>query len=414
MTALRGKDVLFVFVESYGKVALTDPVIAPGVDAVLTSGTKDLADAGFSARSGYLTSSTFGGISWLAHSTLQSGLWIDNQLRYNELVASNRFTLSDAFARAGWRTVGDVPSNYAAWPEGTSFYHYDQIYNAHNVGYVGPQFSYSQMPDQYILSAFQRMELAKPHAPVMAEIDLVSSHTPWAPLPTMVDWGAVGNGSVFDRMPTSGASPTAVWSTDDGIKRAYGQSIQYSMTALSSFVATYPDPNLVMVVLGDHQPASVVSGSNPSHDVPISVIAHDPTVLDRIDGWGWTDGLRPADHAPVWPMDAFRNNFLAAFGADPSGYASTSACGESGASRAIQASRSRPRVTISTGGPSVAAYHSADPGALAGEGPEVPLRMESRPIVVRTVSILPLQIGRWSTILATVRRRRRWRENQRG
>jgi hypothetical protein len=86
------------------------------------------------------------------------------------------------------------------------------------------------------------------------------------------------------------------------------------MTALSSFVATYPDPNLVMVVLGDHQPASVVSGSNPSHDVPISVIAHDPTVLDRIDGWGWTDGLRPADDAPVWPMDSFRNKFLAAFG----------------------------------------------------------------------------------------------------
>ena len=38
LTALRGKDVLFVFVESYGKVALTDPMIAPGVDAVLTVG----------------------------------------------------------------------------------------------------------------------------------------------------------------------------------------------------------------------------------------------------------------------------------------------------------------------------------------------------------------------------------------
>jgi hypothetical protein len=48
-----------------------------------------------------LTSPTFGGISWLAHSTLQSGLWIDNQQRYNQLVASNRFTLSDAFKQAG-------------------------------------------------------------------------------------------------------------------------------------------------------------------------------------------------------------------------------------------------------------------------------------------------------------------------
>ena len=37
-------------------------------------------------------------------------------------------TLSDAFQRAGWRTVGDVPSNGEDWPEGASFYHYDKIY----------------------------------------------------------------------------------------------------------------------------------------------------------------------------------------------------------------------------------------------------------------------------------------------
>jgi len=37
------------------------------------------------------------------------------------------------------------------------------------------------MPDQYILASFQRLELDKPnHTAVMAENDLVSSHTPWA------------------------------------------------------------------------------------------------------------------------------------------------------------------------------------------------------------------------------------------
>jgi phosphatidylglycerophosphate synthase len=314
LTSLRGKDVLVVFVESYGRVALTDPLIAPGVDDVLATGTKQLAAVGFSARSGYLVSPTFGGISWLAHSTLQSGLWIDSQLRYDEVVGSDRFTLSDAFARAGWRTVGDVPSNFTSWPEGTSFYHYQAIYDAHNVGYAGPQFGYAQMPDQYVLAAFQRLELAAPHPPVMAEIDLVSSHTPWAPLPTMVDWDSLGDGSVFDGMPAAGASAGTVWSSQDGIKRAYGQSIEYSLTALTSFLARSGDPNLVMVVLGDHQPAAVVSGSNTTHDVPISIIARDPAVLDRLGGWGWTAGLRPADGAPVWPMDAFRNRFLAAFG----------------------------------------------------------------------------------------------------
>ncbi len=273
-----------------------------------------LHSAGFSAESAFLTSPTFGGISWLAHSTLQSGLWIDSQQRYNQLVASNRFTLSDAFSRAGWRTVGDVPSNGDAWPQGTSFYHYDELYGDHNVGYRGPSFSYASMPDQYILSAFQRLELAKPnHAPVMAEIDLVSSHTPWAPLPRLVPWGEVGDGSVFAGMPAEGQSPTVVWKSADQVRAAYGQSIEYSLSTLVSFVQTYPDPNLVLVVLGDHQPAKIVSGEGSTHNVPISIIAHDPAVLGRIASWGWQPGLRPHPAAPVWPMDAFRNKFLAAY-----------------------------------------------------------------------------------------------------
>ena len=59
-----------------------------------------------------------GGGSWLAHATLLSGLWIDNQQRYRNLTSSDRLTLSGAFQQAGWRTVGVMPGNTRAWPEG--------------------------------------------------------------------------------------------------------------------------------------------------------------------------------------------------------------------------------------------------------------------------------------------------------
>ena len=315
LTGLRGKDVVVAFVESYGRIAVQGSSFSPGVDAVLDKSTSRLRAAGFSSQSAFLRSPTFGGISWLAHSTLQSGLWIDNQLRYNDVVTSNHFTLSDAFKRAGWRTVGDVPSNYQNWPEGKSFYHYDKLYDARNVGYAGPKFSYAAMPDQYILSAFRRRELATPHhTPVMAEIDLVSSHTPWAPLPHMVDWKKVGDGSIFDNQPAQGQPPDVVWRDPDQVRANYGRSIQYSLNTLVSFVQTYHDKNLVLVVLGDHQPARIVSGAGASHDVPISIVAHDPAVMHRISGWGWQDGMRPGPDAPVWPMDAFRNRFLTAYG----------------------------------------------------------------------------------------------------
>ncbi|MFP5347482.1 MAG: sulfatase, partial [Actinomycetes bacterium] len=307
LTALRGKDVLLVFVESYGRVALEDPTISPGVHATLDAGTDGLEKAGFSSRSAWLTSPTFGGISWLAHSTLQSGAWVDSQDRYDQLVASDRFTLSQAFKRAGWRTVGDVPSNDRYWPQGSSFYRYDHVYDRRNVGYVGPAFAYASMPDQYVLSAFHRLELSKPaRRPVFAEIDLVSSHTPWTELPETVPWDDVGDGSVFDSMPVQSQSKRALLRDPGAVRSAYGRSSQYSLTALLSFVERYGDDDLVLVVLGDHQPAAVVTGPDAGHDVPVSFIASDPAVLDRISGWGWRDGMRPDGDTPVWRMDAFR------------------------------------------------------------------------------------------------------------
>src|SRR6201999_3180735 len=50
LTGLRGKDVLLLFVESYGKVAVRDSSIAAADDAVLARGDKQLRAAGFSAR----------------------------------------------------------------------------------------------------------------------------------------------------------------------------------------------------------------------------------------------------------------------------------------------------------------------------------------------------------------------------
>jgi hypothetical protein len=313
LTGLRGKDVIVAFVESYGQVAVQGTSFSPGVDAVLRSGTAALARAGFSARSAFLQSPTFGGISWLAHSTLQSGLWIDSQRRYDQLVASDRFTLSQAFGRAGWRTVVDIPSDNRRWPQGTSFYHYDQVYDRHDVGYHGPTFSYASMPDQYTLAAFQRLELAPGHRPVMAEIDLVSSHTPWTPLPRMVPWDQLGDGSIFDPMPAQGLTPRVAWRDEETVRRLYGQSVQYSLTALVSWVTRLHDDNLVLVVLGDHQPATTVSGAGANHQVPIAVVAHDPAVLAGISSWHWEDGLLPSPSAPLWRMDAFRDRFLAAF-----------------------------------------------------------------------------------------------------
>ena len=317
LTSLRGKDVLLVFVEAYGQQAVQGTSFSPEVDKALAQGDERLHSAGFSSRTGFLNSATYGGISWLAHSSLQSGLWVDSQLRYNQLLSAKRFTLAKAFKQAGWRTVDDVPSNDRSWPQGEKYYHYDKIYDRYQVGYHGPTFTYASMPDQYIFSALQRLELSKTHRkPLFAEVDTVSSHMPWNRIPHPIGWKQVGNGSIYNKTPMLHETG-AFWSNPTRVKAAYGTSIVYSMNTLTSFVQHYGKKNLVLIVLGDHQPLPIVSGHNSNHVVPISIIAHDPKVLKQIGSWGWGSGLQPKPSAPVWQMSSFRNRFLTAFDSKP-------------------------------------------------------------------------------------------------
>nr|WP_203723079.1 CDP-alcohol phosphatidyltransferase [Streptomyces coelicoflavus] len=315
---LRGKDMIFTFIESYGRSAVEDPVMAPGVGRTLDASTEALAKAGFHARSGWLTSATYGGSSWLGHSTFLSGLWVDNQQRYRTVTAGDHLTLTKAFEKTGdWDTVGIMPGVQKAWPE-ADWYGLDKVYDAFGMGYRGPKFSWSTMPDQYALEAFQRLEHGRERdRPLMAEVILTSSHQPWAPIPRMVGWDEIGDGSVYDGIEASGVKASDIITDSARSKEEYGKSIEYSVTSLTQWLERYGTDDTVLVFLGDHQPLARVSGNGASRDVPVSIVAKDPKVLDAIDGWHWTEGLEPAKDAPVWKMSSFRDRFLTAYGSTP-------------------------------------------------------------------------------------------------
>ncbi|MFD7709589.1 sulfatase [Streptomyces sp. NPDC059786] len=319
LTGLRGKDMMFTFIESYGRSAVEDPVTAPGVDATLTAATEKLADAGFAARSGWLTSATYGGNSWLGHSTFLSGLWIDNQQRYRTVTSSDHLSLTRAFQKTGaWRTVGIMPGVQKGWPE-AKYFGLDNVYDSTELGYKGPKFSWSTMPDQYALTAFERLEHGKKHdKPLMSEIILTSSHQPWAPIPKTVPQDEVGDGSIYKGIEKAGKNPADVFYDSTKVKQEYGQSIQYSVNSLIDYVTRYGTKDTVLVFLGDHQPMARVSGEDSDRDVPCAIVARDPKVLDKIADWGWSDGLQPEHDAPVWKMSAFRDRFLTAYGSTPS------------------------------------------------------------------------------------------------
>lgn len=320
LTGLRGKDVLFTFIESYGRVAIDDPAMAPQIDAVLKEGTRSLDAAGFASRSAWLKSPITGAGSWLAHSTFLSGLWIKNQQRYRSLTTSDRMTLTNYFGKTGaWRTVGVVPGVRRAWPEG-KFFGLDHIYDSEHLGYHGPYFSWTPVPDQFSMEAFERLEHGrKDRQPIMAEIILASSHNPWAPVARMIDWDDLGDGSVFHEIKKDGKDPKEVWKNPESVRTEYRRAIEYSLRSTTEWVERYGDENTVLVFLGDHQPVPTVTAGDRSKDVPITIVARDKKVLDRIEDWGWTDGLKPAPDGPRWGMDAFRDRFMTAYGPQNAG-----------------------------------------------------------------------------------------------
>ncbi|WP_369269131.1 sulfatase [Streptomyces sp. R11] len=315
LTGLRGKDVLFTFIESYGRVAIDDPAMAPQLDATLKEGTSRLKAAGFQSRSAWLKSPVTGAGSWLAHSTFLSGLWIKNQQRYRSLTTSDRATLNSYFRKTGaWRTVGVVPGVRRAWPEG-KYFALDHIYDSEHLGYQGPYFSWTPVPDQFSLEAFQRLEHGKKdREPIMAEIILASSHNPWSPIARMIDWDDLGDGSVFHRIKKEGTDPKEVWKDPERVRTEYRRAIEYSIHSLTEWVERYGTDDTVLVFLGDHQPVPTVTAGSTSKDVPVTVVARDPKVLERIADWHWTDGLKPEQNAPTWGMDKFRDRFMTAYG----------------------------------------------------------------------------------------------------
>jgi hypothetical protein len=315
---LGGVDVLLIYIESYGRSALELPRYARTMLPRLDGFAQQLDANGLVAASGYLTSPTMGGQSWLAHGTIQSGLWLPDQRQYNALLRSERLTLSEAFARAGYRTLAVKPAITMPWPEGQRF-GYDRIYAAADLGYAGLPYNWVTMPDQYTLNTLERVERKPSTEPLFAEVSLISSHAPWTPIPPVLDdWAAIGDGEVFARWANEGDPPEVVWRDPERVRDQYTLAIDYVLGVLASYAAEFVDERTLMIVVGDHQPAPIITGEEAGRDVPIHVIAGDPALLEPFRSWGLSTGLVPKGPA-IGRMDGFRDWFLGTFSEQPQG-----------------------------------------------------------------------------------------------
>jgi hypothetical protein len=311
LEALSGSDVLVVFLESYGSVTYDRPeferLLRPARERLAGA----LKDTGRSAASAFVTSPTFGGESVLAHLTLLSGIEVRDSTRYALLMTQNRPTLVSAFKSAGYRAVAVMPGMKLDWPEG-AFYGFDDVYGATKLHYGGPEFGWFGIPDQYALAALDARELQRqPRKPLFLFFPTVSTHLPFRPIPPLQpDWRRMLSPEPYDGASLQHALAQRVDWTDMGT--SYVGSVQYFFDVLASYLRQRANEDLVLIVLGDHQPAANVSGEGAPWDVPVHIISKRADIVEALQRRGFRSGLAPTRPAvgqmnelAPWLLDAF-------------------------------------------------------------------------------------------------------------
>lgn len=310
------RDVLVIFVESYGRASFATPFYAETHLATLRRAEADLARAGLAMRSGYLVSPTQGGQSWLAHATFASGLWVGDQSLYQAALASGRQGLFHHAQRAGFQTAAVMPAITRPWPEAAQM-GFDRILAASDLGYRGLPFNWVTMPDQFTLAAADRLLRHGGGDPLFAQVALISSHAPWVPVPRLIGWDEVGDGSAFAAMAVAGESPQEVWRDRDNIRRHYRDAIDYALQTVMAYALRHAGDAPLILVLGDHQAAQRIAPDG-GRDVPMHVIGP-AALVERSAAWGFAPGLVPGADSPAIPMDRMRDLILQGFAAPDAG-----------------------------------------------------------------------------------------------
>jgi hypothetical protein len=306
-------------------VLLDNPRYAAAIEPALGDFAATVTKAGWHLLSDRIVSPTFGGGSWLAHGTIDSGLKLDPLLT-RLITESGRQTLPRYMRAAGYRSVEVMPGLKTPEPE-HDFWGFDKSEDAAAMAYRGPPFGWFDIPDQYTLRHVDKLDAAPGHGPLFAQIVLVSSHTPFAPVPPYVeDWSAA---DLYRGIPQ--AEWDRIYASPDWahLDRPYLDSVVYDLRTLGAWLARMPGDALV-VILGDHQPPGFISGERQPWTVPIHVLSRDPDLLRPFRAQGYVDGPLPPRQGNFKGMESFLGDYLRGFAQAPAVAAAHAATVEHG------------------------------------------------------------------------------------
>jgi hypothetical protein len=314
---LHGNNVLMIFVESYGRTAFVQPrqreLILPHYEQMQ----KDLEAAGFHAVSDFITSPTYGGFSWFAHMTWDTGVKVISHLHSQILDELRPPALADRFRDAGYLPVLVMPGTTRAWPGMDDYYGFRNHYFAWEMAYRGPRYGWAPMADQYTFDFIQHAEIERSTQPLFIQYALVSSHAPFNDIPHYVDdWSTLRDGSILEEAGRDSFDTT--WEDPKEINEGYAAAINYEMKVLEGYLTNFVKDDTLVIFMGDHQPHQQVTGpDNLTWSVPIHVVSRNPDFVAPFLRRGYLPGMIPDQPLPHVGMERFMEEFLSDFSTEP-------------------------------------------------------------------------------------------------
>jgi hypothetical protein len=170
------------------------------------------------------------------------------------------------------------------------------------------------MTDQYVLDFIHRNEVEGASRPLFIQYVMISSHYPFNMIPRFFeDWSRIGDGSIYHREESVNVLPIKPGNQTAGAE-GYVAAMAYELKLIREYLSNFVDREALIVVVGDHQPYSGITGKSKPRSVPLHVISERADFLAPFLDRGYTEGLIPRQELPHAGLETFLPSLLESFG----------------------------------------------------------------------------------------------------
>ena len=308
---LRKPDIYLIFLESYGKVLMEVDSISQQYRSQIESTEDSLRKNDWHISSAYSRSPISGGKSWLAFTTVMTGLRLENQTEFDTLVHTHqdyphliRYLYGQGYKTFRMKTIENVTAKPLEGEKVTeTFYDFMYWYKFPDFPYKGFEYDwFGGIPDQYALNYFKEHLIPHPELPKFLFFITMASHTPWFPPPKLLDdWhylDTVQQDPYHYPLPPDDMHPYDQFlfkynsRVKEEISFRHARSVFYDIEMCRDFILKQlNEEDAIVILIGDHQPPALKEGGSPSMDTPVHIISKDSIFVNSFISHGFNTGM---------------------------------------------------------------------------------------------------------------------------